>query len=220
LWCLSIDLDLLETIASLLLCSSGMGESNWNQGCFLVCLFVVLFIWNPTSYERACENKDLANGDCHLLESVKPRSFVALCVCVEGGGKVALSALKQSLCSLAAWAKSNAASVHCPHLGNWYSSEKVLQSAFRFGPVCYVYYYVRELPNFLAGVRLFLCTDDRDLFRHAVAFGAEIVDRPDEQVTVVGEHPMAGAAQVVSPLWLVKCFREGKQVSKEPFVVQ
>lgn len=71
------------------------------------------------SYESAGENKDLANGDCHLLKSARPGFFIALCVCIESGGKVSLFGLKQSLNSLAVWAKNKGASVHCPHLNNW-----------------------------------------------------------------------------------------------------
>lgn len=81
------------------------------------------------SYERARKNKDLSTGDCHVIDSVCPGFFVALCVCVDGGG-VQLAALKQSLSLLASWARRRGATVHCPRLSDWYS---VLFVGFVFG---------------------------------------------------------------------------------------
>jgi hypothetical protein len=66
------------------------------------------------------ENKDLMSGDCHLIASARSHQFVALCVCVDAAGKVVLSALKQSLRSLAQKARKRNATVHCPHLNNWF----------------------------------------------------------------------------------------------------
>lgn len=104
-----------------------------------------------------------------------------------------------------------------------YASEKILQSAFRLGPLCYVYYFCRELPDFLRGERVVLladCAERALLLRHAIAYGAQVLqeEQGEDATTHVGGSSRVGTA-VVSPLWLAECFRQQKLVDKGPFLL-
>jgi hypothetical protein len=196
------------------------------------------------AYERAHENKDLATGDCHIVPSaLQPGCFVALCICIDKSGELLMPALKRSLQSLAAFARREPnTTLHCPHLLNWYASERVLQSALcSAGCQCYVYYWQRKpqqqpqqqqqpaqqqhqvLPDFLRGVKLHFapgCDPDGQLWRHAVAYGATIADaRADDVLVVAATKPAAGPGMVLATRWLVECFRRQQLVDQEPFLL-
>ena len=83
-----------------------------------------------------------------------------------------------------------------------------------------MYYFCRELPDFLYGIRLCLLSQDvgGEWKRHAIAYGAEVLDVPDEGALVVSEHPVKDQ-KAVTPLWLIECFRQKKLASKEPYLI-
>jgi hypothetical protein len=83
-----------------------------------------------------------------------------------------------------------------------------------------VYCFARELPDFLFGVVVcILCADDGELRRHAVAYGAEVVEQPSDQSVVVADEPIQGCKEVVSKGWLVECFKQKTLVPISSFVI-
>ncbi len=187
-----------------------------------------------TAYAVALENKDLANGDCHIVRSTeRSNCFVALCICIDKSGALVSNSLKSALRGLAAFARREpGTTIHCPHLQNWYASEKVLQSALcNSGCDCYVYYYQKpkqgqqnhsvttDLPDFLGGLKVCLKITDEQLLRHTIAFGATIVSEPAEDAVMVTEEKRECEGTQVKPEWLIECFRHQQLIDTAPFIL-